>query len=608
MYDILTTAAIVDELSRTIAGGRIQRVGLRDRNTVVMEIYAHQNRHRLVAAIGGHEPVCYLETREIGIDASVVTPFSLLLRKYLRGGTLVAIDQPPLDRIVRLSISKAIGGNQRRNAPRSEDTETASTDHEEAEDEEWEKDIEVAFTTLHIELMGRRSNIILVDDEGKILDSIKRVNPAMSRIRSILPHMPYALPPPGSRINPGTVTAIQIEQLIAKSEPKQLVATALVSGIAAVSPQIAREIVFRAVGDMAGRCGDFKPGAGAGIAAATQQMFAVLDHSNWNPTIYVDEGGESAAYSAVSIRSLEDLFTTQPAESMSKVVELASSRDLRAGRHGARRDRLTQQVERERQRVGSKMNTLDQQQRELADADRYRRWGETIYTNLWSIEPGQQELQSDGELIPLNPELEPKDQAQAYFLRYRKSGRGAGEIEKTIVEAANELAYLDQLLTLIGLAESFDEIEALRKEWETTQLRSINGDEPTNKRKQPRKVVAPKHIVDQFGNRIYIGRTGAQNELVTFEIGGADDYWLHARNVPGAHVVVQLGNLDADVVERSLEQAASYAAYFSASKTDTAVEVDICKRRDVRKMKGAGPGMVTYRNERTVNVRPRLPE
>lgn len=608
MYDILTTAAIVDELSGTIAGGRIQRAGLRDQNTVVLEIYAHQTRRRLVAALGGHEPVCYLATREIGIDASVVTPFSLLVRKYLRGGTIVAIDQPPLDRILRLTVSKAIGRGHRPSTSRSEDSETASEDHHDVEDAEWQEDIHVAFTTLHIELMGRRSNIILVDDDSNILDSIKRVNPAMSRVRPILPHMPYALPPSGSRLDPRTVTATQIEVLIAGSDPRQLVVAALVSGIAAVSPQIAREIVFRAGEDISGRCGEFQPASSAGVAAVAQQLFTVLSHSIWNPTIYVDGGGEYAAYAAVPFQSLADVFTALTAGTMSVVVEHASSRDLRAGRHGARRDRLTQQVERERQRAGARLTTLDQQQRELADADRYRRWGEAIYTNLWSIEPGQRELQSGTELIPLNPELAPKDQAQAYFLRYRKSGRGAGEIEKTIVEAANELAYLDQLLTLIGLAESFDEIEALRKEWESSQLRSIKSDEPTNKRKQPQKAVAPKPIVDQFGNRIYVGRTGPQNALITFDIAGPDDHWLHARGVPGAHVVVRMGSVNAEAMERSLENAAGYAAYFSASKLDTAVEVDICKRRDVRKLKGAGPGMVTYRNERTVNVQPRQPE
>lgn len=207
-------------------------------------------------------------------------------------------------------------------------------------------------------------------------------------------------------------------------------------------------------------------------------------------------------------------------------------------------------------------------------------------------------------MIPLDPALEPKDQAQAYFLRYRKAGRGVDQIEQSIAEATNQRAYLDQLATLVGLAESFDEIEALRKEWESTRWLSIPDQEKQVNRKPPRRAVVPKPVVDEFGNRIYVGRTGAQNELITFDIAGPDDYWLHARGVPGAHVVLRPSVAHAEALEQSLERAAELAAYFSASKNDTAVTVDICKRRDVRRLKGAGPGMVTYRNERTVNVRP----
>ncbi|CAN5517106.1 NFACT RNA binding domain-containing protein [soil metagenome] len=607
MYDILTTAAIVDELTGTIAGGRIQRAGLRDRNTVVLEIYANQSRRWLVAALAGREPVCYLAAREVGVDASVVTPFSLLLRKYLRGGTLVAVDQPPLDRILRLSISKALG-SQQRHTGHTDDAGMAGQHRNDEADEVWEDDREIAFTSLHIELMGRRSNIILVDDNGVILDSIKRVNPAMSRVRPILPRISYTLPPAGDRIDPRTVTATQIEQAIAECEPKQPIAAALVSAIAAMSPQIAREVVFRACGDVASRCGVVQPAACAEISAVSQQLIGLLDHSGWNPTIYSDDAGEIAAYAAVPFQSLDEQFACRSAESMSGIVETASSRDMKAGRHGARRDRLAQLVEQERARVAARLATLERQQRGLADAGRYRRWGEAIYTNLWSIEPGQYQLHTGGEVIPLDPALEPKDQAQAYFLRYRKAGRGAGQIEETIGDVTNELGYLDQLRTLVTLAESFDEIEALRKEWESSKSRPVTNEEHQGKRKPPRKALAPKPVSDQFGIRIYIGRTGPQNELITFDIAGPEDYWLHARGVPGAHVILRPSTASADVLERSLERAAGFAAYFSALRSDSAVEVDICKRRDVRKLKGAGPGLVTYRNERTVNVRPAPPE
>jgi predicted ribosome quality control (RQC) complex YloA/Tae2 family protein len=603
MYDLLTTAAIADELSGTIAGGRIQRAGLRDRNTVVLEIYAQHARHWLVATIAGREPVCYLTGQEVGIDASVITPFSLLLRKYLRGGTLVAIEQPGLDRILRLSVSKTILGKRHADSldPGNAD---GGPDDEDSNDETLLDDLDVVFTSLNIEVMGRRSNIILVADNGEILDSIKRVTPDMSRVRPILPHTRYTLPPPGDRLDPRTISARQIETIIAACDPDQRISGALVSSLSALSPQMGRDVVFRVMGDTEVQCKDLGPHKAEAIAEATHWLFSHLEQSEWNPVLYLDESGEIAAYSAVPLQSLDDQLTRRDAVSMSDAVQRSSAQDMQAGRHAARRDRVAQQIEQERARVAARLANLEQQERELADVERYRRWGEAIYANLWSIEPGQSELSAEGEVIPLDPALQPKEQAQAYFSRYRKAGRGAEQIEQAIGATRNELAYLDQLQTLVGLSESFDEIEALRREWLSTRAPTDSGRHRGDKQKPPKRAVAPKPLVDQFGNRIYVGRTGPQNDLVTFDLAGPDDYWLHARGVPGAHVILRPGTVNPDALEQALGRSAQLAAYYSASRADSTVSVDICKRRDVRKIKGAGPGLVTYRNERTVNVKP----
>src|SRR6478609_8478983 len=250
MYDILTTAAIVDELADSMPEGRIQRVGLRDTRTVAFELYRDRRRHHLVATIGDPEPAFFRSPDPFAIDPGLVTPFGLLLRKYVRGATLVAIDQPPLERIIRLSIAKRFWPHNRE--------DDALEDDDAALDEESNAAApELVFVYLQIELMGRRSNLILVDERGVVMDSIKRVTPKMSRVRPIWPSARYQLPPQREGIDPRSVTAAQVDTILRIRPSQQDQAKSLVDGILGMSPAMAAEVVWRA-----GRDG---PPHGAGL-------------------------------------------------------------------------------------------------------------------------------------------------------------------------------------------------------------------------------------------------------------------------------------------------------------------------------------------------------
>jgi predicted ribosome quality control (RQC) complex YloA/Tae2 family protein len=240
-----------------------------------------------------------------------------------------------------------------------------------------------------------------------------------------------------------------------------------------------------------------------------------------------------------------------------------------------------------------------------AGGDRYREWGDLIYAYLWQINPGDTELIiDDQQRIPLDPQLSPKENAQAYFERYRR-GRDAGEqLPERIAATETEIAYLDQLMLQVEQAETFPDIETLQIEWERYRTQAQPN---ARDRKPPRRSAPPRRLrplIDDDGNAIFIGRSGSQNDEVTFSIAGPNDTWLHARGVPGSHVIVRWRNPNADERPETIEAAARIAAFYSSSRNSGQVEVDVARRRHVRKIKGAGPGMVTYRNERTIAVRP----
>ena len=584
MYDILTTAATVDEMMDSLLEGRIQRVGLRDTQAIAFELYRDRQRHHVVATIGDPEPAFFRSSDPFAIDPGLITPFALLLRKYVRGATLVGIEQPPLERIVRLSLAKRFWAHHRADDALEEDPDTTDDEIDPAPSE-------LVSMDLYIELMGRRSNVILVDEQGVVMDSLKRVTPKMSRVRPIWPSARYSLPPARSGFDPRTISAAQLAPLLSHRTPAAPMEKLLVDSVRAMSPAMAAEVVYRA-----GGAGEWSAET---VANAIRSVVTPLETAHWSPVFYRDAEGNPLGYAAIPFASLAAAGTATAMDNISEAVAAWQRTDLFiAGRHDGRRNRLLAKTRDRQHLVDGRIRSIEKQEESVREADRYRRWGEQIYAHLWEIETGQTALTVDGESIPLDPLRPAKEVAADYFDRYRRLQRGEGEIAGHLEAARAERAYLDQLETMTRLASSFQEIENVLSEWES-YAGSPNAT-VVRKRKSAAERVRP--YTDTEGNLVYIGRTGPQNDRVTFEIAGPDDWWLHARGVPGSHVIVR--GIGREPSDTALERAAAVAAWYSKSRTSGKVEVDLARRRDVRKIKGAGPGMVTYRNERTLLVAP----
>jgi predicted ribosome quality control (RQC) complex YloA/Tae2 family protein len=599
MFDILTSTAMVEELSTTVVDGRVQRTGLFDQQTLAIEIYASGRRHHLVATTGGPEPALYRTEAEYAADPSIVTPFALLLRKHVRGGTVAAIDQPALDRVIRLSIAKRIWGHKRSGSGRRAGSEGFNGVEEQ---EPPLKHPQTRFTYLYVEIMGRRSNLILVNEDGVVLDSLKRVPTSISQVRPILPSRQYVRPPEQIRFDPRTANEKQLASGLADLSPEQAIDRALVTKFAALSPQMAREAAYRAMGKDDVKIQDLDKSNLLTLASAIRAVVSLLDRSTWSPSVYFDNGAV-AAYSAVSLESMRSLYREVRTASMSEAVERFRTENARArDRHLGRRARLLREIMEHGKRFEAQIKAIDLQRESVGQAERYRHWGDLIYAHLWEIDPNQSVLDAEGEAVPLDPERTPKDVANEYFQSYRRMQRGQASIEDKASIARKELDYLTQLEGLVRLAETFEEIEQLRREWEAWRGSFLDGPNANKPKAMAKCQPGIRTVSDTEGNSILIGKTGLQNDHVTFGIAGPDDYWLHARGVPGSHVVVRAAR--GEPSERALERAAALAAYYSAARSSSRVEVDICRRRYVRKIKDSGPGMVTYRNERSIAVEP----
>ncbi len=235
VFDSLTVAALVDELSLRLLGGHIQKVLQLDADSIGFEIYAEHQRHYLVASAASRNPRLYRSSTRLSADPSSVSPLLLLLRKYARGAEIVSIQQPPLERVIRVSIAKRFFMDKKRGP--------------EEEPENAEEEGEIVYSDLIVEIMGRRSNVILTNESGRILDSIKRVTLDMSRVRPILPGRQYEAPPPQQKHDPRQLHPHDVSRLLSDVTPGTDLSSALVSKLAGFSPQMAREAVYRALGD-----------------------------------------------------------------------------------------------------------------------------------------------------------------------------------------------------------------------------------------------------------------------------------------------------------------------------------------------------------------------
>jgi predicted ribosome quality control (RQC) complex YloA/Tae2 family protein len=424
-----------------------------------------------------------------------------------------------------------------------------------------------------------------------VLDAFKRVGPEINRYRTVLPGGLYVPPPPQDKLLPAEVNEHRLRQLLAQAPPPMPLRQALVNGLAGISPLAAREIAFRAVAD-----------AEAPVEAV-QRISPLLDAYRSlaagppQPCIVREEDGENIfAFAAYPLTHMGDF---EPVESMSAAV--AAYFGGEGGGYQAAKAPLMDAIQTARERLAHRQARLAEERQAAGDPDALRAMGEAILAYAHRIRPGQAELvvewatgQSPAR-VALDPTLSPSENAQAYFRRYRKAQRAGEEVPAQAALVEGELQYLDQLAQDLAMAENRPEIDAVA-------LALTEGGYLKRKRRPSPLPSGPRRFTSPDGFTAWVGRNAAQNEELTFKRAAPDDMWLHARGVPGAHVVIHAEGQP--VPDSTLEWAAGLAAYYSQGRDDTQVEVIVTRRRYVHRLKNGRPGQVTVRHEQTLKVRP----
>ena len=575
-FDALSLAAIKDELSDLLLGGRVQRIVRPSELSIGLEVYAGR-RHQLLLSAEPQTAGVYLPEEKSRRGVETHSPLQLLLRKHVRGARLSVLQQPPLERVLCFGFE----GEQGR-------------------------------VDLVCEVMGRLSNIILLGADGTVMDAAKRVPASINRYRTILPHRPYVPPPPQAKENPLLLTARLLSDLLGQESDAPLWRR-LLDRVSAISPLLAREVLFRAMGDVEPRRAPRLQDCRA-MVAAIHELLGQNEEHQWSPCVaYQERHGERVPV-AFAAYELTHLVDHEPAASILGAVEVLREarqvldpyRQVRAQLY----DLVADQTSRQKGRLASLRKALVP----TAKLEEKQLKGKAILAMAWAIEPGQDVLEVDlvelglisGKAggaslrIELDPALTPSENAQKLFREYRKLQAAGSQVPALIEQTKAELDYLHQLHTDVRLAQDrgqLDEVEGALREAGYLRARRKGAKGAAS---------APIRLRASDGTLVLVGRNSRQNEALTFRLSSPDDTWLHAHGVPGSHVIVK--SADCAVSEQTLQFAARLAAYYSGARGETRVQVDFCRRRHVRPIKGGHPGMVRYSHEETRVVEATLPK
>ena len=564
--DGLTVGFAVRELNETLRGGRIDKITQPERDTVVLVIRAGGANHRLLLCASPNNARCHL-TMETWSNPLEPPALCMLMRKQLTGARITEIRQVGGDRIVHVDA----------------DAVNEMGDH--------------VLRRLVLEIMGRHSNLLLLDENGRILEATRHVNPEMSRVRQIQPGMDYLPPPPQDKLNPETLTGEELyDRLRPLGEGK--LSRALADAVTGLSRASSEELACRVLQGGEEWPGDLKD-ACMRIADLLRRLPEMAD-----ARVLFRENGET-----------EDVFPfpyfSRRTDAQRSYRTLSEALEAYFGTRDAR-ERLNQRsasmIRMLKGQLERCQRKLAIQTEELSSAERmeeYRRMGEAINANLYMLKKGMQEAtlpdwnDPDGGTItvPLDIRLTPGQNAQKYFKKYQKA-RSAREIAAQQRDMTlSEMDYLEGMLLDVDKCVGESELEEIRQEL----VRTGYMKKTTNRRQQRQLPQSrPYRYLSEDGIVILVGKNAAQNDRITLS-ARPDEMWLHAKDMPGSHVIVCH---EGEIPRETMKQAALLAAWYSKGQRSSLVPVDYTARRYVKKPSGAAPGRVIYTHQKTAYMTP----
>ena len=557
-FDGITIANIVHELNRNLLDGRINKIAQPETDELLLTIKTPGGQRRLSISASASLPLIYLT--EGNKPSPMTAPnFCMLLRKHINNGRITKIWQPKLERIIHFEI------------------------------EHLDELGDLCKKELIVEIMGKHSNIIFCNEDGTIIDSIKHVSSQMSSVREVLPGRTYFIPDTMEKSDPLSVSFAEFQRALTE-EPMPL-SKAVYTSFTGISPVVAEEICYLSGIDSSLTPRELSEDFLTHLYRQFTLYFEEVSAGHFSPAIYY-HGAEPKEFSALPLTHFSQ-YIRKEYDSISRLLEdyYAEKNTLTRIRQKSVDLRRVVQTALERNR--KKYDLQAKQLRDTENREKFKVYGELIHTYGYNLEPVAKKLEAlnyyTNEMItiPLDSTKTPQENALKYFEKYNKQKRTFEALTSLIEETRDDISYLESVSNALDIALSEDDLTQIKEELiESGYIR----------RKFTKKKVKitskPFHYLSSDGYHIYVGKNNLQNEELTFHFASGNDWWFHAKGIPGSHVIVKTNG--EELPDRTFEEAGKLAAYYSKNRGSEKIEIDYIEKKHVKKPKGGKPGFVVY--------------
>ena len=565
--DAVCMTALAEELRQALEGGKVDKIYQPTRDEVVLHMRTSRGNRKLLLSANPQHPRAQLTglTRE---NPETPPMFCMLLRKYFLGGRILGISQPSMERLLdfRFETLSELGDRVERR--------------------------------LVLECIGRKSNLIMLDDAGRITDCLRRADADLSAQRPVMPGMFYQLPAPTGKLDPTAMAEEERTTLILSQAPEgEGQDKWLLDTFSGISPLVARELEFQSGGSR------------ENLAARMTTLAGIIERREFTPVTLVREG-KSFEFSFMPILQYGPSVELKRCESFSRMLDDYYEQKEAQERVKQRGQDFIRSVTQARNRTVRKIANQEQDLRNAADREKMRRYGDIITTNFYQMHKGQTVLRAQDYYdpdcaeveIPLDPLLTPQQNAAKYYKDYKKAQKAEAMLAIQLDKNRRELDYLDSVLQTISMSEGDRDLQEIRQELMENGYLRQHKRKMTAKGKQKIVHSKPMEFRSSAGLTILVGKNNSQNDRLTLKDADKRDIWLHVQKLHGSHVILKTGGAEPD--EASLTEAAMLAAWFSQGKDSGQVPVDYTPVRVVKKPAGAKPGFVVYNTYNTMYVTP----
>ena len=560
-FDGITISALGRELNDLLKGGHIQKIAQPEPDELLLTIKNNRANYRLQISASASLPLLYLT--ENPKQSPLTAPnFCMLLRKHLNGARVLSIEQMGFERVIKICMENLneLG--------------------------------DVVQRSLMVEIMGKHSNIIFVDDKNQIVDSIKHINGLVSSVREVLPGREYFIPNTMNKTDPFSVTTEMWNKELFKKPCS--IAKAIYGSITGFSSTIAHEIAYRSHLDGDAPMASLNGNERSALMTAFRGLISDIKECRFTPCIYLN-GPVPVEFSAVPLSMYKSMNCRQMG-SVSQMTESFYREKDTITRIRQKSADLRKSVTTLLERSLKKMDLQRRQLQDTEKKERFRIYGELLNTYGYQMKPDERVLVCvnyyDGKevSIPVEPDLTATENANRYFNKYNKMKRTFDAVSQQMKENQEMIDHLESILTELDIARKEEDLHYIRQELSDSGYTRKHTLGKGKKGRMPKS--RPLHFISSDGYDIYVGKNNYQNDELTFKVATGNDWWFHAKQMPGSHVIVKCNGEEPPI--RTFEEAASLAAYFSKGKGADKLEIDYTQKKNIKKPNGSKPGFVIY--------------